>query len=333
VLAVVLAAGRGSRLGPLTTDRSKAMMPVAGKPMIERVLDMLAAGGVDRGIVVAHPEDRELLTYLDRSSWVNKIRLSYQEQRLGMVQALECAVPQMGEEGASGFLLASCDNLYPKGHVAKLLARYRHNELDAAVTLMWTSHGRATASAVAVLQDHLLTDIIEKPDIETISSYYGSEEALSVPSLYVLSPKVLDYLRQVTPSARGEREFPDALRLLIADGGRVGGQEVGSRMTLTTPQDLLVLNRHVLRRDPTRATVEAKLPAEVTLVPPVRVEAGVHVACGCRIGPETYLESGCQIGAHAIVRRSVIMRRGQVEPDSVVEASVISHTGHGPAGL
>ncbi len=327
MLAVVLAAGRGSRLGPLTIDRSKAMMPVAGKPMIEHVLDMLAAGGVDHGIIVAHPEDRELLGYLERSSWSKRIHLGYQEQRLGMVHALECAVPQIDEEGASDFLLASCDNLYPEGHVANLLARHRHNELDAAVTLMWTYPERATASAVAVLQDGLLTDIIEKPDIEAIPTSHASGEALSVPSLYVLSSEVLDYLPYVTPSPRGEREFPDALRLLIADGGRVGGQKVSRRMTLTTPKDFLALNRQVLRSDPACATVDVKAPDDTTIVPPVRIEAGAHVACGCCIGPDTYLENGCRVGANAVVRRAVVMRGGHVERNSIAEASVISGTG------
>lgn len=323
MLAVVLAAGRGTRLGPLTIDRSKAMMPVAGQPMINCVLGMLAEGGVENVIVVAHPRDRKLAQHLVRSSWATNVHLAFQEQRLGMAHALECASPLVKEMEAPGFILASCDSLYPEGHVARLIACRRERELDAALTLMWTPREKAVSSAVVVREDGLVVDIIEKPDLTEIPAYDRREEALSAPSLYALSSHVLDYVPHVTRSPRGEREFPDVLRLLIADGGKVGGQTIGSRMTLTTPQDLLALNRHVLRSQPACATVEAEMPADVTIVSPVRIEVEVSVASGCQVGPETYLESGCRIGRKAVVRRSVVTRGGSVKPNRIVEESVI----------
>ena len=59
--AVILAAGRGTRLKELTSSRSKAMMPIAGKPMIARVIEMLIRGGLSEFIIVAHPEDGVVL--------------------------------------------------------------------------------------------------------------------------------------------------------------------------------------------------------------------------------------------------------------------------------
>jgi NDP-sugar pyrophosphorylase family protein len=324
MLAVVLAAGRGTRLGHLTTDRSKAMMPMAGQPMIGHVLDMLGEGGVEDVIVVAHPGDLELVTYLSRSSRSIRIQLTYQDERLGMAHALECASTLIRQMEAPEFLLASCDNVYPEGHVASLITYRREAELNAALTLMWTSREKAIASAVVVLEDGLVTDIIEKPDLEKMPRYDARGEALSAPSLYALSPQVLDYLPQVTQSPRGEREFPDALRLLIEHGGQVGGRTIGSRMTLTAHEDLLALNRRVLKSDPARAAVEARIPADVTVLPPVRIEAGASVGSGCRIGPNTYLEAGCYVGAKAVVRRSIVMRSGVVEPNRVVEDAVVS---------
>jgi len=327
MLAVVLAAGRGTRLGPLTADRSKAMMPIAGEPMVARVLDMLAQGGVERVIVVAHPGDLKLSAYVAQSPWAVLCRLVHQEQRLGMAHAVESASSLVRAMNVSEFVLASCDNLYPKGHVADLIRCRRQDGLDAALTLMWVPHEEATASAVVVRQEGLVADIIEKPDLEEVPSYDAPGEALTAPSLYALSSQVLDYLPRVTPSRRGEREFPDALRLMIADGGIVGGRMVSSRMTLTTPQDLLALNRHFLQTDPAGATVEAELPPDVTVVPPVRIEAGASVASGCLIGPGTYLEGGSSVGPEATVRRSVVVRGGSVKARDLVEGSLISRAG------
>lgn len=324
MLAVVLAAGRGTRLGPLTAHRSKAMLPVAGQPMIEHVLDMLSEADPERFIVVVHPADHELSSHLRRSSRCDRIDVAYQKQRLGMAHALECAAPLIRETKALAFVLASCDNLYPEGHVANLLHRRREDRFDAALTLMWTPREMATESAVAIIEDSLVADIIEKPDLEDIPRYGQRQDALGVPSLYALSSSVLDYLSQVNRSPRGEREFPDVLRLLIADGWRVGGQQVGHRMTLTKPEDLLALNRHMLRDNPACATVNTKLPPDVTIVPPVRIEEGVTVAAGCSIGPDVYLESGCRIGASATIRRSVVMRNATLEQARVVVDSVIT---------
>lgn len=107
LLAVVLGAGAGTRLGRLTETRSKAMMPIVGQPMIGRVLAMLAAGGVRRFIVVAHREDRQLVAHLRRSSWADRTRLAYQDQRMGMVHAVKCAAPLIRQEDVASFLLSS----------------------------------------------------------------------------------------------------------------------------------------------------------------------------------------------------------------------------------
>jgi len=67
---------------------------------------------------------------------------------------------------------------------------------------------------------------------EEIAPYKRDNQVLSAPSLYALSTRVLNYLPLVSTSPRGEREFPDALSLLIEDGGRVGGQLVENRISM-----------------------------------------------------------------------------------------------------
>jgi len=317
MLAVVLAAGRGKRLHPLTDRRSKGMLPVVGKPMIERVLDMAAQGGADRFVVVVHPEDGALMEHLGRCSGEDRLRWAYQARRWGMAHALECAVPLIREDGGAEFLLASCDNLYPDGHVAALVHGRREADLDATLTLLRVRPEQIPTLAVVALQGDRVTDLVEKPRPEEAPSDWG------VPALYALSTRVLDYLPQVPVSVRGERDFPDALRLLIAAGGRVGGVPVPWRLTLTNPADLLALNRHILRRDPTRVTVPVGLPADVEVLPPVDIEAGVSLGSGCRIGPEVYLEAGAGIGAGAVVRRAVVLQDGRVPAGTVVADGVV----------
>src|SRR3972149_8925949 len=66
--AVVLAAGRGTRLHPITNHRSKAMLPILGVPMIERILQTLASNGLKEFIIVARPDDHQLIDYFKSQS-------------------------------------------------------------------------------------------------------------------------------------------------------------------------------------------------------------------------------------------------------------------------
>jgi NDP-sugar pyrophosphorylase family protein len=331
MLAIVLAAGRGTRLLSLTKHRSKAVMPVAGKPMIERVLDMLHAGGVDVAVVVIHPSDAELVSFLTHSSRFPDIHLVYQEKRLGMAHAFRCAVPVVRDLDEEEFILASCDNLYPHSHVAELIGLRRRQQLAAALSLTWVPRREASGSAVVGLHEGRVTDILEKPDPDAIPRYGREGCALIAPSLYALTESILPYLDRVCPSSRGELEFTAVLRLLIGRGFRVGGLLVDRRLKLTRPQDLLTLNLHFLdsRRD--RSLVECDIPADVTIVPPVLVEGDSRVGAGCAVGPSAYLEDGSQVGAGAVVRRSVVLRGGSVGPGEIVDGVVVGYAATYPS--
>jgi NDP-sugar pyrophosphorylase family protein len=317
MLAVVLAAGRGKRLRPLTDSRSKPMLPIAGKPLVERVLEMLEREGVERFIVVVHPDDHPLFEHLSRSARASRTRFITQEQRLGMAHALERAAPLIPKDGTSEFILASCDNLYPQGHVAALTAHKRERDLDAVLTLLRVQPEQIPTLAVVAIHDERVTHIVEKPRPNKAPSDLG------VPALYGLSTCILDYLPHVPISPRGERDVADALRLLIEDGGAVEGVLTPWRMTVTRPKDLLAINRWYLRHDGLSATIEIEVPKDAIITPPVRVETRVELGPGCRIGPEVYLETGCRVGPGATVRNALILRGAVVEPRMVIEQTVV----------
>ena len=92
--AVILAAGKGSRLHPITTARSKAMLPILGKPIVERVMEDLVSTGVDDFILVISQNDRYINRYFRRESRIEAdVRFVYQAERLGMANALSYAAP------------------------------------------------------------------------------------------------------------------------------------------------------------------------------------------------------------------------------------------------
>jgi UDP-N-acetylglucosamine diphosphorylase / glucose-1-phosphate thymidylyltransferase / UDP-N-acetylgalactosamine diphosphorylase / glucosamine-1-phosphate N-acetyltransferase / galactosamine-1-phosphate N-acetyltransferase len=304
--AVILAAGRGTRLGRLTAHRSKAMLPVLGLPLVGRVLEGLWAAGLRHFVVVGGPEDRALADYL-HSGVVAPGAVSYvvQPERWGMAHALSCAAPLI--EGA--FMLVACDNLVSNDFVAALVSHLSETGADGVLALLHMSPEKLQHSAaVELTAAGQVRRIVEKPPPGSVQSDAGSI------ALYAFGPALMNYL-DVRVSSRGEQELQDAIQALIEAGGEVRGLFTTGRRTVTRPADLLALNLYYLDQS-VNVEVQAALPSDVELIPPVRIEAGVRVAGGASsiLGPRVYLESGCRIGTGVVLRDAVVLR-GSVVPD------------------
>ncbi len=294
--AVILAAGKGERLRPLTLKRSKAMMPIAGKPMVERVMDTLAAAGLRDFILVIGEADVGLAQHFEGRG----VQFARQAQPLGAANALQCAAPLITDD----FVLSACDNLVPSQDVARLLNAWQAAPRPQAIlTLLPMEPEQLSRSGVVALNGDWVTRIVEKPGAGRAPRLAG---LASLP-LYCFSPHFLKYLADMQPSPRGEYELQDAIQQLIEREGRVRGLHVQSRLTLTDAADLLAINRHYLEIEP--SLVEpASVGANTRFIPPLRVEPGVSIGAGCLIGPNVYLEGDCRVGDGATLRDVVALR-------------------------
>lgn len=314
---IILAAGWGQRLRPITLNRSKAMAPVLGKPIVERVMEDLVASGVDEFVVVASPDDEEIVRYFREESELGAtVHFAYQPERLGMANALQCATPHIHGD----FVLSACDNLVPAHEVDRLLATWQRTPRpNAVLTLMPVTPEQVSRGAVVDMNGPWVTRIIEKPKPEeAISNIY------SLP-LYCFSSRILDYLPQVPRSPRGEYELQDAIQMLIEQEGRVSGVIVPSRLTLTEPQDLLTINRHYLEHmTPPIHFAPKTLGLNTHLIPPLRIDNDTVIGRNCTIGPHVYVESGCQIGDGVTIRNTVLLRESLVPDGAVLADQVFS---------
>jgi bifunctional UDP-N-acetylglucosamine pyrophosphorylase/glucosamine-1-phosphate N-acetyltransferase len=314
---VILAAGKGSRLQPITLKRSKAMVPILGKPIVERVMEDLAANGVDDFILVVSPDDLYITRYFRRESDLDAdVRFVYQPQRLGMANALLCAAPLISGD----FILSACDNLISAGHVGHMIAAWQSSPRPSAVlTLMPVEPQRLGSVGIVEMDGPWITRIVEKPAPEDAPSNISS-----LP-LYCFSPRILDYLSQVPLSSRGEYELQDAIQMLIERDGRVRGVTVERRLTLTSLADLLALNRHYLFNGDNRPQLAPyKVGPNTQLITPLRIERGTVIGEHCTIGPNVYIECNCHIGDGVTIRNAVLLRESMVPDGATVEDQVVS---------
>jgi glucose-1-phosphate thymidylyltransferase len=310
---VILAAGKGARLQPLTLTRSKAMAPVAGKPLVELVVESLGSAQVDELILVVSPADEAIHRYFAGRA-DPPVRLVVQHERQGMAKALALAAPYL----TGPFVMSACDNLTSAGHVAELVDQHRNRQAAATLSLMEVERAAVSKTGVVVWEPPWVQRIVEKPSPEAAPSTIAS-----LP-LYVFAPEILDCLPLVQPSPRGEYELQDAIQMLIEQTGRVTGVFAPARQQVTNAADLLALNLAALaaRSDTQEIAQDVELGAGVTLVPPLVIGPQTVIGPGACIGPRVYIEGYSRVGSGAVIQDAVLLRGATVDAGGCVSSQI-----------
>ncbi len=310
--AVILAAGRGKRLHPITATRTKAMAPILGMPIVERVMEILVANGLRKFILVISPDDDEICEYFAQKSQISvDVKFVTQEQPLGMGHALLQAAPFIQGD----FILSSCDNLIPAPDVRKLIQAWEQEPHPSGVlSLLPVGPEKIHRMGIVKLDGEWVIEIVEKPTLEEAPSNIGSTP------LYLFTKKLIAYLQKIKPSKRGEYELQAAIQMLIADEGGVRGVQISGRIDLTTPADLLTINKHYFT--PGYTICESSFQ-NVELISPYHIEAKVTIGENCRLGPNVYIEKGCTIRDNVLLENVVVLREREVPKDSEIRNQVV----------
>jgi dTDP-glucose pyrophosphorylase len=316
--AVILAAGRGTRLHPITEDRTKAMCPVAGKPIVERVMETLLKNGISDFILVISPDDNEIVTYFEQQTHLRaRIQFVEQTEQLGMGHALLQAAPLIQDD----FILSSCDNLVDQAAILRMLTLWVGDPPpNGILALLRVGPEELTRMGVVELDEEhgRILQIVEKPTLEDAPSNIGS-----VP-IYMFSYKLVEYLYQIQPSPRGEYELQDAIQDLIEKDGDVFGLMLRERIDLTHPADLLRLNLQYLRNGRTKREIRTQeVGAGTEFSAPVFIESDVKIGANCQIGPNVFIESGATIGSQVRLENTVVLRNSKVPDEASIQNQVI----------
>lgn len=295
--AIILAAGRGSRLKQVTATRSKGLVPIAGRPLIGRVIDALQDSGISKFLVVRAPHDEELAQFCSAIPGAVSV---VQPQPLGSGHALQ----QCAALAPESFLVCACDSLIPSSDISRLIAAHDARAVATLSIIEVPADTSLGSRSVVTMSGDAVLDFIEKP---------APEERLSNLSslpLYILSRDIFPELATLTPSARGEIELPQAFRSLIKKGRLVNGVLASERFDLTDQNDLLSLTRLFLDSQEPAVQIHHSVvvPASATIVPPVLIEECVAIAEGVTIGPSVYIEHGATIEQGCSLEYAVVLR-------------------------
>ncbi len=237
--AVVLAAGEGTRLRPLTRERPKALLEVAGRPILAHAFERLLAFDPEALVVViGWRGERIVERFGDR--WRDRpVLYATQEEPLGLAHALLAAGPLLTED----FLAMHGDAVFgPEADLRPVLHRFREEPVAASILVERVPAGEARRGACRVDAAGWLREAAEYPD--AAARGWGRVAA----GFYAFRPAVLEACRAIEPSEAGERELPDALGWLLARGHRVAAADLaGTRVNVNTPADLEAAERLLAR--------------------------------------------------------------------------------------
>ena len=311
--AVVLCAGEGSRLRPLTFSRPKHLLPVAGKPILGWALEAIRDAGIrEVGVVVGHHAEAVRRYVGSGDTWGLSVEYIAQLQPLGLAHAVLVARDYVQDEP---FLVYLGDNLFEDG-IQPFVAHLGRNDWDAGLLLKAVDD--PSRFGVARVSGDRVVGVAEKP--------VHPDSNLAIVGVYAFRASIFDAISRIEPSPRGELEITDAIGLLVAEGRSVRGSELqGLWEDAGEPVALLRANQEWLVRSDLRVAEGTTSDCEV--VGKVGIETGAQVTRSkivgpCRIGhncivdgsvigPDVVVDDGCEI-RHSRLRNCIVQRNTEI---------------------
>jgi len=314
--AVILAAGEGQRLRPFTVSKPKAMLAIAGRPIIDYVIEAVVKNGINDVVLVLGYHKEQVLDWLSINEPSGlEITCVTQANQLGSAHALAQVEPYVKDD----FLVLPGDKLIE----ASTIAQFIHADPQAVMAKRVDNPSRY---GVLTIEKDLLKVITEKPR-DPSSNIINT-------SVYAFNKKVFDFIRP-------ELDIPDVLNKMVSRGIAISTHETqGVWLDVVYPWDILNLNGVVLRHLST--SLGGQVEALVAIKGQVNIGKGtiIHsnsylagpltIGENCDIGPNVCLMAATSIGdnvsispfteiTNSIISNDVIIGSGCTIQDSVID--------------
>ncbi len=236
--ALILAAGQGTRLRPVTLTMPKSLVPVANRWLINYALDALKKAGLtDIGIVVNSLDSPIVTNLKDGQALGVKIEYIVQDEQLGLAHATALCHDFVGAEPFTVFL---GDNIF-QDKMTGLLTSFADSDKEAAVVLGSVSD--PTRFGIAEIDNGRILRVVEKPK--------DPPSNMAIAGVYLFRASIFEAIQRIRPSGRNELEITDAIQVLIDDGLPVASYNLnGWWIDAGKPNAIIMANQLVLEELP-----------------------------------------------------------------------------------
>jgi bifunctional UDP-N-acetylglucosamine pyrophosphorylase/glucosamine-1-phosphate N-acetyltransferase len=290
--AVVLAAGEGLRLQPITSTRPKHLIKVGGKPILEHCLEALKSAGISEAVIVVHyMADAIRQRFGNGERFGMKIEYAEQQAVIGTGNAVGYAEPYVKDE----FILVYGDLLFTGDAVKKALTAHQKEKPTATIAVVPVEKPE-DYGVLELENENRVKRIIEKPNRDQAPTNLANA------GIYVFQTEIFRKAQEISSSSRGEWEITDAISLLAKENKMVLAVKISHDdwFDIGRPWDLLEANAWALSR--MRHKVEGLIEEGARLVGPVTVAESARIRSGAYIEGPAFIDGGSDIGPNCFIR-------------------------------
>lgn len=283
---IILTAGRGTRMRPLSDTMPKPMLPLADKPIAAHVADTAVAAGAEKLVFTVGYRSDVVEAFFGAEHRGVPVEYAVQKDQVGTADAVSAAI----EHVDGPFTVLNGDNVYDEQSLSNL---FQH-----VPSVGFTRVETPEEYGVLTMDGDVVTDIVEKPN-RPASNVVNT-------GAYAFPESVRDHL-DVPASERGEHELTDVLQRVLGDY-TVTGIEFEKWADIGHPWELLEATERTLSTQERR--VEGDVHADAILRGNVVVESGAAIDSGVVAEGPILVRSGATIGPNAYVRGSTVIGKG-----------------------
>jgi len=296
--AVILAAGEGSRLRPLTERRPKPMLPAGNRPVLEHVLDAVVTAGIrDVVFVVGYQRDRIQTYFGDGDDWNVNIEYAIQDKQLGTGHA----VLQAEDYINNSFVVLNGDRVIDNSLVSSVV-ECTHEGKTPVVSATHIENARNYG--VLDLDGGKVRAIHEKPGVDE------SQSDIINAGVYGFGSDIFDEIRTTEKSDSGEIELTAALNRMAREAGLEAVRYSDDWLDVSYLWDLLSVNAAVVSRSDGGESSEST-PADTV------VAESAQVSETATVRPQVSLGENVSVGPNTVISNSVVL------PDATIEAGTV----------
>lgn len=237
--ALIPAAGRGTRLEPITLAIPKELLMIGDKAVIEHVIDALKLINITEITIVVGWRKHAILDYLGSGERMG-VKLTYvvQDERDGLAKAVLAGEHVMGEDP---FLVVLGDNFFHPKNFLKDVIDF-HQQKKADVTVGVAEINDTTRHGIIKTNGHDVIDLVEKPPPEKAPSNLGCM------GIYAFQPEIFDAIRKTKPGVKNEYQLTDSIKIMVDQGNKVLFKMIsGKHIDIGTIEDLKKANVEFLQ--------------------------------------------------------------------------------------
>ncbi|KKN47517.1 hypothetical protein LCGC14_0662130 [marine sediment metagenome] len=293
--AVIIVAGEGKRLRPITSSRPKPLIPISGKPLLEHTILALKNSGIKKILLVVGYKENLIKEYFGDGKEKFDLKIEYvtQEEQLGTAHAFGYGKYFANDESV---LFMYGDLLVEPKVFKEIVQKFNDNKDDGIILLMHVENPEVFG-IISLDPEGFVEKIIEKPSPEI------NVGNLANAGVFIFNSSIFQAIEQTTKSPRGEYEFTDSMEIYITQlNAKIRGYIIKDEFwsDIGLPWQILEANKFLLDH------IDPEVLGDIE--ENVFISGNVHIGKNTKVKPGTSIIGPCYIGENSLIGPNAYIR-------------------------